>query len=106
MAARAGGEAQEVTRQNGCPAGSAKTRHVHWPWSSRRAPSSSTRASPSPGSGVLQQVLVQEGIALSRADRTRLFESIVAELLAYLLSPPASLITGASITIDGGWTAH
>ena len=33
--------------------------------------------------GHLDQVLVQEGIAISRADRSRLFESVVAELLAY-----------------------
>jgi 3-hydroxybutyrate dehydrogenase len=30
----------------------------------------------------------------------------VAELVAYLCTPQASFITGASITLDGGWTAH
>jgi 3-hydroxybutyrate dehydrogenase len=26
--------------------------------------------------------------------------------VAYLCSPPASFITGASMVMDGGWTAH
>jgi 3-hydroxybutyrate dehydrogenase len=30
----------------------------------------------------------------------------VAELVAYLCTPAADLITGASIALDGGWTAH
>ena len=30
----------------------------------------------------------------------------VAEMVAYLCSPPASFITGASMVMDGGWTAH
>lgn len=30
----------------------------------------------------------------------------VAELTAYLCSPQASFITGASLSMDGGWTAH
>jgi 3-hydroxybutyrate dehydrogenase len=52
-------------------------------------------------SQVLEQVL------LARAAIKRLVEPAeVAELLAYLCTPPAALITGASITIDGGWTAH
>lgn len=50
---------------------------------------------------------VVEKIMLDRAAIKRLIEpEEVAELLAYLCTPPASLITGASITIDGGWTAH
>ena len=50
---------------------------------------------------------VIEKIMLDRAAIKRLIEPAeVAELLAYLCTPPASLITGSSITIDGGWTAH
>ncbi|MCU7728134.1 3-hydroxybutyrate dehydrogenase [Actinoplanes sp. KI2] len=50
---------------------------------------------------------VIEKIMLDRAAIKRLIEPAeVAELMAYLCTPPASLITGASITIDGGWTAH
>jgi 3-hydroxybutyrate dehydrogenase len=30
----------------------------------------------------------------------------VAEMTAYLCGPQASFITGASLTMDGGWTAH
>jgi 3-hydroxybutyrate dehydrogenase len=50
---------------------------------------------------------VIERIMLDRAAIKRLIEpEEVAELLAYLCTPPAALITGASIAIDGGWTAH
>jgi 3-hydroxybutyrate dehydrogenase len=30
----------------------------------------------------------------------------VAEAVLYLCSPQASFITGTSLVIDGGWTAH
>ena len=30
----------------------------------------------------------------------------VAEAVAYLCTPQAAFITGASLTLDGGWTAH
>lgn len=50
---------------------------------------------------------VVEKIMLDRAAIKRLIEPAeVAELMAYLCTPPASLITGSSVTIDGGWTAH
>jgi len=50
---------------------------------------------------------VIEKIMLDRAAIKRLIEPAeVAELLAYLCTAPASLITGSSVTIDGGWTAH
>jgi 3-hydroxybutyrate dehydrogenase len=50
---------------------------------------------------------VIEQIMLEPAAIKRLIEPAeVADAVAYLCSPQASFITGASMTIDGGWTAH
>ncbi|TCB95282.1 3-hydroxybutyrate dehydrogenase [Micromonospora zingiberis] len=50
---------------------------------------------------------VIEKIMLVRAAVKRLIEpDEVAELMAYLCSPPAAFLTGASIALDGGWTAN
>ena len=50
---------------------------------------------------------VIEKIMLDRAAIKRLIEpEQVAELVAYLCTPAAEFITGASIPMDGGWTAH
>jgi 3-hydroxybutyrate dehydrogenase len=50
---------------------------------------------------------VIEKIMLERTAVKKLIDPAdVAELVAYLCTPAADLITGASITIDGGWTAH
>ncbi|MEH1102324.1 3-hydroxybutyrate dehydrogenase [Micromonospora sp. CPCC 205561] len=50
---------------------------------------------------------VVEKIMLARAAIKRLIEpEEVSELVAYLCSPPAAFITGASIALDGGWTAN
>ncbi len=50
---------------------------------------------------------VVEKIMLARAAIKRLIEpEEVAELVAYLCSPPAGFITGTSVAIDGGWTAN
>ncbi|MET8141139.1 3-hydroxybutyrate dehydrogenase [Sphaerisporangium sp. NPDC005288] len=54
-----------------------------------------------PPEGVVEQIM------LAPAAIRRLIEpDEVAEAVAYLCSPQASMITGASLTIDGGWTAH
>lgn len=50
---------------------------------------------------------VIEKIMLERAAIKRLITpEEVAELVAYLCTPAADLITGASVPLDGGWTAH
>ncbi|GGK89407.1 3-hydroxybutyrate dehydrogenase [Sphaerisporangium melleum] len=50
---------------------------------------------------------VVEQVMLAPAAIRRLIEpGEVAEAVAYLCSPQASMITGASLAIDGGWTAH
>ncbi|GAA4622687.1 3-hydroxybutyrate dehydrogenase [Actinoallomurus vinaceus] len=53
----------------------------------------------------LEEVVDQ--VMLAKAAIRRLIEpDEVAELVAYLCSPQAAMITGSSVTIDGGWTAH
>ncbi|MCO5972611.1 3-hydroxybutyrate dehydrogenase [Actinoallomurus sp. WRP6H-15] len=50
---------------------------------------------------------VIDQIMLARAAIRRLIEpDEVADLVAYLCSPSAAMITGSSVTIDGAWTAH
>ncbi|HEY7488790.1 MAG TPA: 3-hydroxybutyrate dehydrogenase [Streptosporangiaceae bacterium] len=50
---------------------------------------------------------VVDRIMLAPAAIKRLIEPTeVAEMVAYLCSPQASMMTGASVTIDGGWTLH
>ena len=50
---------------------------------------------------------VVETVMLAPAARKRLIEpSEVAAFAAFLCTPDADSITGASLTMDGGWTAH
>ncbi|OIJ93623.1 3-hydroxybutyrate dehydrogenase [Streptomyces colonosanans] len=59
------------------------------------------RAHGIPEERVLSEVLLQDS-ALKRL----IEPEEVAEAVAYLCSPPASFITGTSLVLDGGWTAH
>ncbi|MES4889709.1 3-hydroxybutyrate dehydrogenase [Streptomyces sp. NPDC096012] len=54
-----------------------------------------------PEERVLSEVLLKDS-ALKRL----IEPEEVAEAVAYLCSPQASFLTGASLALDGGWTAH
>ncbi|MFE9096924.1 3-hydroxybutyrate dehydrogenase [Streptomyces sp. NPDC007264] len=59
------------------------------------------RAHGIPEERVLSEVLLQDSAV------KRLIEpEEVAEAVVYLCSPQASFVTGASLVLDGGWTAH
>lgn len=55
----------------------------------------------------ISETEVLETVILERAALKRLLEpDEVAEMAAYLCSPAARAVTGTSMMMDGGWTAH
>lgn len=56
--------------------------------------------------GLDEQDVVQRVMLANTAIKRLVEPDEVAEMVAYLCSPAASLITGASLVLDGGWTAH
>lgn len=59
------------------------------------------RAHDIPEERVVSEVLLQDSAV------KRLIEpEEVAQAVAYLCGPQASFVTGASLVMDGGWTAH
>jgi 3-hydroxybutyrate dehydrogenase len=56
--------------------------------------------------GMAESAVVEQ-VMLAPAAIKRLVEPAeVAELVTYLCSPHAAFVTGASLAMDGGWTAH
>ena len=56
--------------------------------------------------GIGEDEVVERILLASSAIKRLLEPEEVAEMVAYLCSPQASFITGTSLVLDGGWTAH
>lgn len=56
--------------------------------------------------GIAPERVVTEILLADSAVKRLVEPAEVAELAAYLCTDQASFITGASLTMDGGWTAH
>jgi 3-hydroxybutyrate dehydrogenase len=56
--------------------------------------------------GISPERVVSEVLLADSAVKRLVEPEEVAEAVAYLCGPHASFVTGASLTMDGGWTAH
>ncbi|MFI0238760.1 3-hydroxybutyrate dehydrogenase [Streptomyces sp. NPDC016845] len=56
--------------------------------------------------GIDEERVVSEVLLRDSALKRLIEPGEVAEAVAYLCTPQASFMTGASLTLDGGWTAH
>ncbi|MDT0485965.1 3-hydroxybutyrate dehydrogenase [Streptomyces doebereineriae] len=56
--------------------------------------------------GIPEERVVSEVLLQDSALKRLIEPEEVAEAVAYLCGPPASFVTGTSLVLDGGWTAH
>jgi 3-hydroxybutyrate dehydrogenase len=56
--------------------------------------------------GISEDDVVEQVMLAPTAIKRLIEPAEVAELVVYLCAPEASFITGASIMVDGGWSAH